>query len=223
MILLVILLGLILWEVWICEGVHLGRGVVVWTYNLAAGLYDRIKDFDPEWERAFLGEPIAGAVGTLPQARLLDIGAGTGRTSRAFFPNPEFQGTFINLEPAWRMIQLGRERSDSRADWVQGWAVPLPIASASLDVVVSLEVLEFTPDPSASLREMYRVLDAGGLLVCTNRIGLEARLILGKTFSSEGLVEIMEQMGFVEIIVYPWQVHYDLVWARKPVDFLVQE
>ena len=45
------IVGLLAWELWICEGAHFGRRFVVWLYDLAAGRYDRIKHFDPDWER----------------------------------------------------------------------------------------------------------------------------------------------------------------------------
>jgi hypothetical protein len=69
---IVLILGLVLvgallvWELWICEGAHLGRRFVVSMYDLAADRYDSIKHFDPDWERRFLGEALAGAIGSLP-------------------------------------------------------------------------------------------------------------------------------------------------------------
>ena len=54
------LIGLIaVWELWICEGAHLGRRAVVFLYDLTARRYERIKRFDPAWERQYLGEPFA--------------------------------------------------------------------------------------------------------------------------------------------------------------------
>src|SRR4030042_6416542 len=75
---LVLVAALLVWELWICEGAHLGRRFVVSMYDLAADRYDSIKHFDADWERRFLGEALAGAIGSLPGARLLDGGAGTG-------------------------------------------------------------------------------------------------------------------------------------------------
>ena len=45
------LIGLLaVWELWICEGAHLGRRAVVFLYDITARRYERIKCFDPEWE-----------------------------------------------------------------------------------------------------------------------------------------------------------------------------
>jgi ubiquinone/menaquinone biosynthesis C-methylase UbiE len=213
---IVILTTLAVWEFWICEGSHLGRNLVVWMYDLAATRYDRIKSFDHDWERRFLGEPLAAAISGLTGARLLDLGAGTGRTARALLPIRPFRGRITCLEPSRKMLSIGRQLTDSGfTDWVRAWAVPLPFAEGTFDVVVSLEILEFTPDPRGTLAEMVRVLCAGGWLLVTNRISWEAPLILGKTFRRDAFRDVLQGLGLQDIEVHPWQVDYDLTWARK--------
>ena len=71
---LVLLVGLALlgalafWEFYICEGAHLGPGVVIRMYDIAAGRYDRIKDFDPAWETRFVGESASKRWATMTSA-----------------------------------------------------------------------------------------------------------------------------------------------------------
>src|SRR3972149_712601 len=77
------LLGLAYWELIVCEGAHLGKHFVVWLYNLTAFHYERIKGFDPDWERRTLGESLFSSVSGLRGARVLDVGAGTGRAARS--------------------------------------------------------------------------------------------------------------------------------------------
>jgi ubiquinone/menaquinone biosynthesis C-methylase UbiE len=114
------------------------------------------------------------------------------------------------------MAAVGRNRTpDGAAEWVRSWAVPLPFPAGSLDLVTSLEILEFTPDPRETLAEMARVLRPDGYLLVTNRIGWEARWILGKTYSAVEFPGILESVGFDAVEVFPWQVNYDLVWARR--------
>lgn len=43
----------------------------------------------------------------------------------------------------------------------------LPFPDATFDVVLSIEVLRYLPDPAVALREMARVLRPGGVLVAT--------------------------------------------------------
>jgi ubiquinone/menaquinone biosynthesis C-methylase UbiE len=212
-----LIIVLAIWELWVCEGTHLGRRFVVWLYNLAAFRYEKIKQFDPIWERKFLGEPLAAAVSGLKDALILDVGAGTGRLARTLFPAPYFQGTLISLEPSGPMLSKGISlTTPGSTTWVQAWAVPLPFANESFDVVSCLEVLEFTPQPLVTLAELVRVLHKGGWLIVTNRVSREAPLILGRTFRRDDFLKILEELGLVEIDVYIWQVDYDLAWARKP-------
>jgi 2-polyprenyl-6-hydroxyphenyl methylase/3-demethylubiquinone-9 3-methyltransferase len=147
---------------------------------------------------------------------VLDVGAGTGRLAKGLFQLPDVSAKVIYLEPSVRMSRIGRNRTpDHSAEWVRSWAVPLPFPDDSFDLIASLEILEFTPDPRETLKEMARVLRRDGYLLVTNRVGREARWILGKTFSRKEFPDVLEQSGFDAVEVFPWQVTYDLVWARR--------
>ena len=210
----VLVAGLLVWEFYICEGAHLGPRIVVGMYELAASRYDRIKQFDPDWETRFVGEPIAGAIEQLSGARVLDAGAGTGRVARALLPLVSSDLQLVCLEPSRKMLALGRQLAPG-GTWLRGRVDPLPFPEGSFDIVVSLELLEFTPHPDQTLRELVRVLRPGGSLLVTNRVGREAPLILGHTFRRESFPDRLRSLGMQDVILYPWQVEYDLAWAWK--------
>jgi ubiquinone/menaquinone biosynthesis C-methylase UbiE len=212
-----VLVGLLgLWELWICEGAHLGRRFVVWLYDLTATRYERIKQFDRDWERHFLGEPIARTLLSLRGARILDVGAGTGRAARALLPSPLFDGSLVNLEPSKAMSRVGRGLvGRGPVSWVRAWSVPLPFPPSAFDLVICLEVLEFTPRPEATLKELVRVLRPGGWLLITNRIDWQAPLIFGRTWSRQAFTATLCRNGLQDVQVFPWQKTYDLTWARK--------
>jgi ubiquinone/menaquinone biosynthesis C-methylase UbiE len=213
---LTIFLLLAIWEIWVCEGAHLGRRFVVWLYDLAATRYDRIKSFDQDWEQHFLGEPVAAAMYGMQGMRLLDVGAGTGRLIRALRPFQKLNGIITCVEPSKHMLAIGRSFSTHKSThWVRAWEKPLPFADDAFDIVVSLEILEFTPNPVKTLHEMARVLRPGGWLVITNRVSREAPFIFGRTFSRKSFPMVLEGIGLQDVEAYPWQVDYDLVWARK--------
>jgi ubiquinone/menaquinone biosynthesis C-methylase UbiE len=209
-----LIIALLVWEFYVCEGAHLGPRVVIGMYDLAATRYDRIKQFDPDWERRFVGEPIANAVEQLAGARVLDAGAGTGRVARALLPLTDSTLELVCLEPSRKMLALGRKLAP-RALWLRGRADPLPFADGTFDIVVSLEVVEFTAEPGRTLRELVRVLRPGGSLLVTNRVGREAPLILGRTIRRAAFPEHLNALGLEDVILYPWQVEYDLAWAVK--------
>jgi ubiquinone/menaquinone biosynthesis C-methylase UbiE len=210
---------LLYWELIIAEGAHLGPRVVARLYDWVAHRYDRdIKKFDLETEAEILGWPLAQELADVDAPRVLDVAAGTGRTARALLREVAFDGTVANADLAGRMLQTGRETCAAwpgRVSWARAPADRLPFRDDGVDAVTCLEALEFVPDARAALAECLRVLRPGGLLVVTNRVGWQARLILGRTFSRAAFRQLLAELGLEHVRVEPWQVDYDLAWARK--------
>ncbi len=215
---LIILAALLYWQFVLAEGAHLGARVVVWLYDLVAPRYDRIKQFDPEVEAGTLGLPLAELLAEVPLPLVLDVACGTSRLARALLPQIAFDGFVINLDLSARMLRQGRPRLDpwpGRAAWLRAPADTLPFADAAFHAVACLEALEFLPDARAALRECVRVLRPGGILLVTNRIGLQARLMPGKTFTRPAFQRLLAALPLAQVEVLPWQEEYDLAFARK--------
>src|SRR3989338_10328553 len=136
------------WELILAEGAHLGPRVVVWTYDLAAARYDRIKKFDLPTEADLIGLPLTAALAEVPAPRVLDVAAGTGRTARALLPQVAFDGAVVSLDLSARMIRVGREQCAAwpgRVDWVHAPADPLPFADGSFNALTCPEAPQFFP------------------------------------------------------------------------------
>jgi hypothetical protein len=43
-------------------------------------------------------------------------------------------------------------------------------------------------------------------------------LLLGKTYSKEGFVKLLQAFGQIDITTQVWQYDYDLLWSIKPDD-----
>jgi SAM-dependent methyltransferase len=99
-----------------------------------------------------------------PGLVVADLGCGTGRTVRALLGRPVAPARIEALDRGSALDDdlLGDVRVVSRlADLDE----PLPFDDASIDRVVSMNVIEAVVDPDALLRECHRVLRPGGLAV----------------------------------------------------------
>lgn len=207
------------WQLIIAEGAYLGRRVVAFLYDRSARLYDRIKQYDPGYEQWFLGLPLSRAMQLHPDPLILDVAAGTGRLARTLFQQPGFRGRMILLDTSRNMLREAVHVTQpwaARLTYLWQNAARLPFPDATFDVVSCLEALEFMPDPDAALHELLRVLRPGGLLLTTNRIGKLARLMPGRTTTSEAFEAHLHTLALEMIRTQPWQEDYDLIWAVKP-------
>lgn len=96
--------------------------------------------------------------------RALDVGCGSGQTMTWFRQHfPEWR--IFGLEIAPEAVRAAREQGCSVC---RGSALTLPYPDRSVDLIVSLDVLQHLPLETGdrqALREMHRVLRPGGLLL----------------------------------------------------------
>lgn len=231
--------ALLYWLIILTEGVYLGPGAVTALYNRFARRYDAIKQFDADDEAFFLGRPIARFLAGLSDAQdpdtppagpahepaaeappwLLDVATGTGRLPLAVWAAAPAACRMVALDRAEAMLAEARRKlADQGAEAIllAHDANRLPFADGQFAVTTCLEALEFMPAPDGVLAELVRVTQSGGLLVLTNRIGPDARLLPGRTWSREHLAARLRELGAAGVEIRPWQVDYDLVFALRP-------
>jgi ubiquinone/menaquinone biosynthesis C-methylase UbiE len=219
----VIVLALfVYWAFVITEGAFLGARIVAWTYDLAARRYDDIKKFNALDDRWFLARPMLNVLSGVHCPLVLDIATGTGRLPEALLNSPDFDGTVIGLDLSEKMLQQAaiklrpfKSRADTGFILIHHDAQHLPFPDETFDAVACVEALEFMPSPDRVLGEMARVLRPGGILLATNRVNWESKLMPGKAFTDDALRAMLEHVGLPRVEIRPWQVYYDLIWARK--------
>lgn len=96
-------------------------------------------------------------------AQVLDLGAGLGGLSQELLRRG---AKVISLEPgaAWRRLAARR-----LAPWPGGHVIgaigeALPLPDNSIDIIMSLQVLEHVQNPAQVIHEAYRVLKPGGYI-----------------------------------------------------------
>lgn len=106
---------------------------------------------------------VADAAQIQPGQRVLDVGCGTGILAREIASRIGSTGRVVGIDPSPGMLALAKERGPS-VEWRQGVAESLPFPDQSFEAVVSQFALMFFADRHQALREMLRVLTAGGRL-----------------------------------------------------------
>lgn len=104
-----------------------------------------------EEQRARLGRPL----------RILDVACATAMSFR-FLGD---LGTIRGLDISKETIHFAKQRGIDRI--VRGDAQKMPFRDEAFDLVLALDAFEHFPDDVASMKEVSRVLDRGGALVCT--------------------------------------------------------
>ncbi len=216
---LLLLGGFLYWLLVVTEGTYLGPKVVAYLYDRSATEYDDIKMFDSEDDRWRIGSPLVSRLMGKPYPLVLDIATGTGRVPELLLSNPSFRGRIMAmdislgmLQEAWQKTRLWAERID--LIWED--ASRLPFVEEAFSGVTCLEALEFFPHPKRVLGEMVRVLQPGGTLLISNRVGRDRFLFPGRAFRRSRLRRYLESLGLEAVTTETWQTYYDLVWARKP-------
>jgi SAM-dependent methyltransferase len=111
---------------------------------------------------AHLERELSCATGDQRVSNLLDAGCGTGGLIRRLEQrHPQWKWTGVELEPL--ACELARTRC--AAGIVQGSLLALPFAENTFDAVVCSDVLYHIDDDVAALREIFRVLRPGGVVV----------------------------------------------------------
>lgn len=123
---------------------------------------DAYEPYVGRWSRLVAREFLAWlAVPT--NGRWLDVGCGTGAISSVVL---EMASPYevLGIDPSAGYIAYAKSRVvDSRARFVVGDALALPVQPEAFDAVVTGLVLNFVPDPAAAVAEMTRAARPGGV------------------------------------------------------------
>jgi glycosyltransferase involved in cell wall biosynthesis/ubiquinone/menaquinone biosynthesis C-methylase UbiE len=128
----------------------------------AGGIQDNPSRFSKMWYRAFLDYVLPNM--DLSRKLVLEVGCGYGYLAPALCSSgAHFVGVDISLNGVRQFPASEHEHAYPLvAD-----ASMLPLASASFDVVICMEVLEHATNPQALLDECFRVVKTGGTLIFT--------------------------------------------------------
>ena len=114
---------------------------------------------------ARVGEPFLDWIAVPDDARWLDVGCGNGAFTELVVDRCR-PLSVLALDPSPEQLDYARQRLPASAPvtWMEGDAMQLPVADASMDAAVMALVLFFVPEPATGVAEMCRVVRPGGVV-----------------------------------------------------------
>jgi ubiquinone/menaquinone biosynthesis C-methylase UbiE len=156
-----------------------GLGAIMSAYDAAAPSFDRHRAL-PDGVAEAIRAAVMAAAGGVPRPRLLDLGAGTGRIGWPFVAAGD---DYIGADFSLGMLRefMGRaEWNGAPARLVQTDGERLPLADASFDAVLLMQVLSAARDGRRLIAEAGRVLRPAGCLIFGRTVapenGIDARM-----------------------------------------------
>ncbi|HEX2182507.1 MAG TPA: class I SAM-dependent methyltransferase [Rubrobacteraceae bacterium] len=116
-------------------------------------------------------EKMADLCGANRGMTIADVGTGTGFVAAGLAPRV---GRVIGVDNSRPMLDVARQNLDSlgvgNVELIRGDVTALPLAGGSVDAAVANMVLHHAEDPGSMLREIARVVKAGGAVVITDEV-----------------------------------------------------
>ena len=97
--------------------------------------------------------------------RVLDLGCNNGSITRAYLEHGAKKVVGVDIDEAAILEAQSRFSDMASLSFLCGTTTALPLADASVDMIVSFDVFEHVEFPDVILAECHRVLTPGGVLV----------------------------------------------------------
>ena len=196
----------------------------------------------PEGSNMGLGCGNPQAIAALKRGEVvMDLGSGAGfdcfLAARQVGPTGKVIGVDMTPDMITKARANARQGSYDNVEFRLGEIEHLPVADASVDVIISNCVINLSTDKSSVFREAYRVLKPGGRLAISdvvataeqpadirNDLALYSACVAGAAYISD-LERLLAEAGFAEIRIAPKDESREFIreWApgRNLEDYIL--
>ena len=163
---------------------------------------------------------------------VVDLGSGAGfdcfLAARAVGPTGRVIGVDMTPEMVARARENARKAGLDNVEFRLGEIEHLPVADASVDVIISNCVINLSPDKPAVFRDAFRVLKPGGRLAVSDVVATaelpeswrDDMRLLSACISGAADIDTLSQMladaGFVEIDIRPKEESREFIREWEP-------
>lgn len=167
-----------------------------------------------------------------PGEVVLDLGAGAGfdcfLAARAVGPTGRVIGVDMTAEMVARARENARKAGMDHVEFRLGEIEHLPVADASVDVIISNCVINLSPDKAAVFRDAFRALRPGGRLAVSDVVATaklpaewqEDKALLSGCISGaadiETLITMMSDAGFAGVRIEPKEGSREFIREWQP-------
>jgi SAM-dependent methyltransferase len=187
----------------------------------------------PEGANLGLGCGNPQAIAALrPGEVVLDLGAGAGFDCFLARRAVGSEGLVIGVDMTPEMVARARENAAKagydNVEFRLGEIEHLPVADASVDVIISNCVINLSPDKPAVFRDAFRVLKPGGRLAVSDMVAtaelpqewLDDMRLLSACISGalqiDQLAGIMTEVGFTDVTIEPKEGSREFIRDWQP-------
>jgi ubiquinone/menaquinone biosynthesis C-methylase UbiE len=166
----------------------IARNILMHMFGRPRGLLGRFGGIIMARTNADCGAWVSDLLDVGPGDRVLEVGFGPGVTIQ-HLAKLAAAGHVAGVDPSREMVEQARARNviaieSGLADLRLGSVASLPFADNSFDKALAINSMQVWPDAAAGLKEMRRVLKAGG------------RIALGFTpYSGQAKAGVIEALG----------------------------
>ena len=183
-----------------------------------ASEYIRFVDEGDSSRTLLLDDVMLEECGNVDGKLVLDVGAGEGRFSRMLAARG---ARTVALDLFRPMVRAARDRAGGGSAVVRAPATALPIASSTVDTLVSYVVWVDVPDFRSAITEAARVLKPGGQLIAANLGFITASTGWKRAPDGRRLYRPIDQYVDERPITLNWRGHKVVNWHR-PLSAYIQ-